>query len=170
MEMEAKPRPEMMQECRTLPARYYTDPRYFRHERERFYGSRWFCAGRAEQVPGRGDYFLCEIADESLIVLRDDRGTIRSFFNVCRHRGTRMCVAAEGTFAGTIPCPYHAWAYDLEGRLVGAPHMEGVPHFRKEDHPLGVVHAEVWDGHIFLNLAREPKPLGSQLNDLPAKF
>jgi Rieske 2Fe-2S family protein len=155
---------------RSLPARYYTDPQYFRLELERFYGSRWFCAGRAEAIPNPGDYFLRQMADESLIVLRDHQGAIRSFFNVCRHRGTRLCESTQGTITGPIRCPYHAWAYDLSGRLVVAPHMENVGSFHKEDYPLHQVHTELWDGHLFLNLAREPEPLSTQLGSLREKF
>ena len=77
---------------------------------------------------------------------------MHAFYNVCRHRGTRLCTEADGPFAGSIQCPYHAWTYDLDGRLIGAPHMDEVPHFRKEDYPLHRVQADVWDGHVFLNL------------------
>jgi Rieske 2Fe-2S family protein len=157
-------------EAQTLPARYYVDPAYFRQEREHLFGSLWVAAGRAEQVPNRGDYLLREVAGESLILVRSDADSIRAFSNVCRHRGTRICTAAGGTFAETIQCPYHAWSYDLAGRLVGAPHMEDVPRFRKDDYPLHEAAVAVWDGHLFLNLAPAPKPLESQLGDLPAKF
>ena len=75
-----------------------------------------------------------------------------------------------GRFAGSIQCPYHAWTYGLDGRLVGAPHMDEVPHFRKEDYPLHGIHADVWDGHIFISLAARPRPLRAQLADLPGKF
>ena len=95
---------------------------------------------------------------------------MQAFYNVCRHRGTRLCTEAAGRFAGSIQCPYHAWTYALDGRLVGAPHMDEVPHFRKEDYPLHRVEADVWDGHIFITLARAPRPLVDQLADLPAKF
>ena len=85
---------------------------------------------------------------------------MRAFYNVCRHRGTRLCTEASGHFAGSIQCPYHAWTYDLDGRLIGAPHMDEVPHFDKADYPLQRVHADVWDGHIFINLSRQtPAPL-----------
>ena len=78
---------------------------------------------------------------------------------------------AEGEFAGSIQCPYHAWTYDLDGRLIGAPHMDEVPHFSKSDYPLHRVHADVWDGHVFVNLSRDtPPPLAEQLADLPAQF
>ncbi len=153
----------------TLPGRYYTDESVFREELERFFFKKWICAGRSEQVANAGSYFLCEVAGESIIVTRDGRGELQAFYNVCRHRGTRMCRDAEGVFAGRIQCPYHAWTYALDGKLLGAPHMEDAG-FRREDYPLHRVHAGVWDGHIFLNLSTEPESLAAQLADLPQKF
>ncbi|HLK51344.1 MAG TPA: aromatic ring-hydroxylating dioxygenase subunit alpha [Bryobacteraceae bacterium] len=154
---------------KTLPARYYTDPGWFQDEVERFFARRWFCAGRADVIPHAGDYFLRDLAGESLIVVRDSDSTIRAFYNVCRHRGTRLCSAAEGTFSARILCPYHGWAYALDGRLVGAPHMDGVG-FRREDYPLQPLHAALWDGHIFLHMGRRPQPLSRQLAGLPGRF
>ncbi|HYA25418.1 MAG TPA: aromatic ring-hydroxylating dioxygenase subunit alpha [Terriglobales bacterium] len=152
----------------TLPARYYTDPEVFRDELERFYGQMWVCAGRANQIPAAGDYFLREFAGESIIVVRDNNDLIRAFFNVCRHRGTRICPVPQGHFAGRIQCGYHGWTYGLDGRLIGAPHMH--ESFRREEYPLNPVSTEVWDGHIFINLAQAPKSLLTQLADLPQKF
>ena len=153
----------------TLPGRYYTDQGIFRGELERFFCKKWICTGRTQQLASAGSYFLCEVAGESIIVTRDHRGELRAFYNVCRHRGTRMCREAEGVFAGRIQCPYHAWTYALDGKLLGAPHMEDRG-FRREEYPLHKVHTGVWDGHIFLNLAAEPEPLPAQLADLPQKF
>jgi len=152
----------------TLPARYYTDPDLFREELERFYCQQWICAGRANRVPAPGDYFLREVAGESIIITRDGNNSLRAFFNVCRHRGTRICAPAEGHFAGRIQCGYHGWTYGLDGNLIGAPHADDG--FRREDYPLNRVHADVWDGHIFINLSRDPDPLVHQLEDLPQKF
>src|SRR5262249_45213197 len=118
----------------------------------------------------------------------DDSGSIHALFNVCRHRGTRICTEAAGHFADRIQCPYHAWNYDFAGRLLGAPHMPG--DFRKEDYPLHHAGCDVWDGHIFINLsaalradsslpAHSMAPLHGapvtsslfeQLADLPARF
>jgi Rieske 2Fe-2S family protein len=152
----------------TLPARYYTDPAYFDQELERFYFGRWICAGRAEQVECAGDYFLREVAGESIIITRDAEGGLRAFYNVCRHRGTRMCTETAGSFRGRIQCPYHGWTYGLDGSLVGAPHMgEG---FERSDYSLSRVHVAEWDGHVFLNLAGEPASLAEQLGELPRKF
>jgi len=152
----------------TLPARYYTDSELFKDELERFYCRTWICVGRVEQIPNAGDYFLREVAGESIIITRDDEGALRAFFNVCRHRGTRICAQAEGHFARRVQCGYHGWTYGLDGRLIGAPHMhEG---FCREEYGLNRVHTGVWDGHIFVNLSEQPDPLGIQLADLPQKF
>jgi Rieske 2Fe-2S family protein len=152
----------------TLPGRYYTDPENFRREMGSFFFRMWICAGRSEQVPKAGDYFLREVAGESIIVTREPAGELRAFYNVCRHRGTRMCREAEGKFAGRIQCPYHGWTYGLDGRLVGAPHME--ESFRREEYPLHAVRVEEWAGNIFLCLDSGTPGLREQLADLPEKF
>ena len=152
----------------TLPARYYTDPDLFRDELERFYCQTWICAGRVSQIPANGDYFLREIAGESIIITRDASGSLRAFFNVCRHRGTRICTQPEGRFSGRIQCGYHGWTYGLDGSLIGAPHAQDG--FCREDYPLNPVHADVWDGFIFINLSPHPTPLATQVEDLPQKF
>ena len=155
----------------TLPRRFYADPDHYRRELERFYVHRWICAGRADQIPNAGDYFTRTVADESIIVTRDEHGDIHALFNVCRHRGTRLCEKAEGHLAGRIQCPYHSWTYDLQGRLLAAPHMP--PDFSREDYPLHRAGCEIWDGHVFVLLEREASaepPLRDQLADLPQRF
>jgi Rieske 2Fe-2S family protein len=154
---------------KTLPACYYTDAELFRREMAAFFFEGWFCAGRADVIPNAGDYFLREIAGESLIIVRSDAGSVEAFYNVCRHRGTRLCSKPEGSFAGRIQCPYHGWSYGLDGRLLGAPHMESSV-FRHLDYPLHKLHTGLWDGHIFLNAQPHPEPLAAQLADLPARF
>jgi Rieske 2Fe-2S family protein len=152
----------------TLPARYYTDPGVFRAEIERFYFRSWIHAGRAAEIPNTGDYFLREVGTESIIVVRDAAGEVRAHYNVCRHRGTRMCTAPQGRLE-RIQCPYHGWSYGLDGRLLGAPHMDS-PDFSREDYPLHPVQTALWDGHLFLHLGNDPAPLANQLGDLSAKF
>jgi glycine betaine catabolism A len=153
----------------TLPARYYTSEPVFREEMERFYFTNWVCAGRADTIPAAGGYFVREIAGESVIVVRDSAGAVRAFYNVCRHRGTRICTDSEGHFGGRIRCPYHGWTYGLDGQLRGAPQMAEAD-FDAEKYPLHAIHTGIWDGHIFLNLSRDPEPLARQLADLPEKF
>lgn len=159
---------QLDQVATTLPARYYTDPEIFREEMERFFCGMWVCVGRSAQIPHAGDYFVREVAGESIIVTRDERGAIQAFFNVCRHRGTRICASAEGHFAGRIQCGYHGWTYGLDGRLIGAPHMhEG---FCREEYPLNRVQIGEWDGLVFANLSERPEALLKQLSDLPEKL
>ena len=163
----------------TLPRQYYTDPQFYRTELDRFYFQRWICAGRIDQVTAPGDFFVRTIGDESLVITRDAGGGVRALFNVCRHRGTRICEQPEGHFVERIQCPYHAWTYDLSGKLLAAPHM--APDFRREDYPLHRAGCEIWDGHIFVRMdvpaagggvagrADEPR-LADQLGDLPSRF
>jgi glycine betaine catabolism A len=159
---------------RTLPRHFYTDPEFYRRELERFYFTRWICVGRADQIPNAGDYFTRSLADESVIVTRDEHGEIRALFNVCRHRGTRLCERSEGHLPLRIQCPYHSWTYDLQGHLLAAPHMP--QDFSREEYPLHRAGCEVWDGHIFLFLGSAlPAPvalpaLRDQLADLPDRF
>ncbi len=161
----------MSNQSRTLPGHYYTDPGVFQRELENLFFQMWVCVGRTEQASKHGDFFLCEIAGESIIVTRDG-GVLRAFYNVCRHRGTRVCCEQEGRFAGPIRCPYHGWSYGLDGRLVGAPHMDDS--FQREEYPLHSVRADEWDGFVFLNLDPNRPPqaqsLAVQLADLPKKF
>ena len=157
-------------ERRTLPARCYTDPAWFAAEMDRIFAGMWINVGRLDQVARRGEFVRRDIATASVLVLGDGQGGVRAFHNVCRHRGTRLCDAPDGTFGGSIQCPYHAWTYDLDGRLVGAPLMDHVEGFQRADYPLSGVAANVWDGHVFINLGEAPPSLWSQLGDLPARF
>jgi glycine betaine catabolism A len=177
----------------TLPRRFYADPDFYRAELERFYFNRWICAGRADQIPGPGDYFTRSLGAESVIITRDPSGEIRALFNVCRHRGTRLCDDAEGHFVERIQCPYHNWTYDLAGRLLAAPHMPSG--FCKEEYPLHRAGCDVWDGHVFvflgqglsdaadagplifngagaprISMSSAPPALRDQLMDLPQRF
>jgi Rieske 2Fe-2S family protein len=156
----------------TLPRYFYSDPDFYRAELERFYCTRWICAGRVDQVPASGDYVTRTLAAESVIITRDATGELHALFNVCRHRGTRLCDKTAGHFIDRIQCPYHAWTYDLAGRLLAAPHMP--PEFRTESYPLHRAACDIWDGHIFIHLGvapgAKPASLASQLGDLPERF
>ena len=81
----------------------------------------WVHAGRADEIPNPGDFLVREIAGESLILVRNNEGGLSAYYNVCRHRGTRLTEEKSGRFASTIQCPYHAWTYDLKGCLLAAP-------------------------------------------------
>src|SRR5262249_8131068 len=145
---------------KTLPRHFYADPDFYRAELERFFFDRWIRAGRADQIPNCGDYFTRTLGGESIIVTRDTSGDIRALFNVCRHRGTRLSDRPDGHFVERIQCPYHAWTYDLGGRLLAAPHMP--PDFCKDEHPLHRAGCDVWDGHGFVFLGREGRGGGGR--------
>lgn len=154
----------------TLPQRYYTDPEWFQREMAAIHSDMWLCAGRTQQIPKTGDYFLRRFANANIIIVRDEQGGIRAFHNVCRHRGTLLCSEDSGSFAARIQCPYHAWTYRLDGALVSAPHMDKVSGFTEAAYPLNSVAVEVWDGHVFINLSARPIPFSEHLAGLNRKF
>ncbi len=144
--------------ARTLPGKYFTDGALFARERERIFASEWICVGRADHAPKTGDFFLADVAGESLIVVRGDDRQVRAFYNVCRHRGTRLCTDERGALNGSIQCPYHAWTYGLDGRLLAARNMSDVPDFDRLDYPLHQATLATWNGFLFVNLAGSPEP------------
>jgi Rieske 2Fe-2S family protein len=125
----------------------------------------WVCVGRATDIPGAGDFFTHEIAGESIFVTRGADGVVRAFFNVCRHRGSRLLTEPRGRGLRRVLCPYHAWSYDLDGSLQQAPRMP--EDFRREAFPLNPVRLGVRAGFVFVNLDESAEPLESWLADLP---
>src|SRR5215207_8952830 len=103
-------------EARTIPALWYHDAEVYAAECRAVFGGSWQALGRADQVAQPGSFFTAEIAGEPVAVVRDDRGVLRAFANVCRHRGARVLFEDEGR-ASQIRCRYHGWTYDLAGRL-----------------------------------------------------
>src|SRR5256884_8620020 len=144
--------------AKTLPQQYFVSPKVFAEERDKIFSRQWLLVGHQSQIADAGDYFVQHVNGESLIVIRDKSGEIHGFFNVCRHRGTRLKEDACG-HASTIQCPYHAWTYGLDGRLIGAPHMDEVPGFDKSTYSLHPVNLGTWEGFIFVNLEKNPIPL-----------
>jgi glycine betaine catabolism A len=169
--MTAKSRAPLPTNAFTLPARYYTDPAIFDRERDVFDRRLWIGVGRLEELPSRGAYIVRRVAGDSVIIVRTGEGDdVRAFYNVCRHRGTQLCAEDAGRFAGSIQCPYHAWTYDYDGRLLGAPHMDGSPGFAREDFPLASVRAAVWEGFVFVSIAEQGPSLLEHLASLPTTF
>ena len=138
--------------AKTLPQQYFISPTLFAKEQDEIFSREWVLIGHQSQFAEAGDYFTAEVAGESLIVVRDKQGAIHGFYNVCRHRGSRLIENRNGQCAA-IQCPYHAWTYALDGRLIGAPHMDETPSFNKADYSLGQAQLDLWEGFIFVNLA-----------------
>jgi len=155
---------------RTLPGHYYTSPEIYAEEAERIFARRWLGVGRAAELANPGDFVTRTVARESIIVVRGQDGVVRAFYNVCRHRGTRLCEEPRGRLSETIQCPYHAWTYTLDGALIGAPHMSDVAGFDKRDYPLHAVPVGEWEGFLFINLGREPEPVARAFAPLAERF
>ncbi len=139
--------------AKTLPQQYFVSPAVFAEEQEKVFSKQWVLVGHQSQIAKSGDCFTAEVAGESLIIVRDKRGEIRAFYNLCRHRGSRLIENRNGQLSAAIQCPYHAWTYGLDGRLIGAPHMDDVSGFDKADYSLHRVNLGLWEGFIFVNLA-----------------
>jgi len=155
--------------AKTLPQQYFVSPEVFAQEQDRIFSRQWVLVGHQNQIAEPGDYFVTEVASESLIIVRDKGGEVHGFYNVCRHRGTRLREDRIGHLSA-IQCPYHAWTYGLDGRLIGAPHMDQVPDFDKADYSLHAVNLALWEGLIFVNLAGSPTPLEEWFAPLNGKF
>ena len=113
---------------------------------------------------------LRDVAGESVIITRRKDGALAAHYNVCRHRGTRLCTDAIGHFPERIQCPYHGWTYDLDGRLLGAPHMDGAPGFRRDEN--GLTPVGVANGTAICSYAApvSRRPVTEQLLGLPERF
>jgi Rieske 2Fe-2S family protein len=155
--------------AKTLPQRYFVSPEILAQEEEKIFSRHWLLVGHQSQIPATGDYFVQETAGESVIVTRDRSGVVRGFYNVCRHRGTRLCEDSGG-HSSTIQCPYHAWTYGLDGRLIGSPHMDEVPGFDRSQYSLHPVNLGLWEGFIFVNLDNDAMPLEEWFAPLAGKF
>jgi len=146
-----------------LPRERYVEQEWFDLEMERVFGRQWLYVGHVSQVPEAGSYFVRDVGPESMIIVRGDDGDVRAFFNVCRHRGYRICGSGSGQ-GRRFTCPYHQWTFGLDGALRGVPSMPNGKHFNYTDYPLHSAHCEVWHGMIFIHLGtEEPDPLAGHL-------
>jgi len=126
---------------RTLPGHFYTDPAIFAQEQEKIFESMWFCAARGADLTRPGQFQTVQIGRESVLVSRDRGGELRAFLNVCRHRGATLCTEPAGEVRRNFQCPYHAWTYGLDGKLVAAPNLTKMPDLDRVE--FGLVKAHV---------------------------
>ena len=142
-----------VEETRCLPAEAYTEERFLDLERRTLFSSRWICVGLVDDVPEPGDATPLEIAGRSVIMTRDATGAVHVFHNFCRHRGLKILTeAVRGRSRFT--CPYHAWTYALDGRLLRAPHFDGPgAHGAHPVDGLARVRSAVWHRFVFVNLS-----------------
>ena len=156
--------------AKTLPGKYFSSPGIHEHETRKIFRKKWICVGRTSDIPHSGDYFLHEVDGESFILVRDDQSEVHCFYNVCRHRGTRMNEESCGHFKRRIQCPYHAWTYDLHGNLKVAPNMTAVEGFDVKDYSLQAVSCVVWQGFVLINLDRDCAPFESSHGSILSRF
>ncbi len=155
-----------LDEAWSLPPNVYTDPAVLAYESEAIFRRHWLCLGRSDMLASAGDYTCLDFAGHAIIMLRDKDGTLRAFANTCRHRGARL-MEGSGKTAG-IRCPFHSWAYKLDGTLAGAPHMDKVDGFCKSDFGLIAYHVAERLGFIFVCLVKEAPDLDAALGDFAA--
>jgi phenylpropionate dioxygenase-like ring-hydroxylating dioxygenase large terminal subunit len=137
-------------DARSMPPSVYTTPEFLAREIEAIFSKEWVCVGRSSGLAKPGDYLTYDLAGQPIVVLRNKRGELRAFSNVCLHR---MSLLLEGSGnRPAIVCPYHAWTYDLDGRLRGAPFMGETTGFCKEDYALPPVRCEEWLGWVYVTL------------------
>ena len=142
------PRPELGHA--PIPKERYTSAEFARLERERLWSRVWQMAGFERDLAEPGDYFSFETGPESVLVVRQEDGGIRAFHNVCMHRGNRLREPGRGR-ARFFECGYHAWRYDLDGRLRKAPQMAGIEHFDREAMSLVPLRVEAWGPWAFIH-------------------
>jgi Rieske 2Fe-2S family protein len=140
----------------TLPGHLYTDETVFALEQEKIFESMWFCVVRSDDLGGPGAFKTVQVGRENLLVSRSRTGEIRAFYNVCRHRGARITTAGSGQVKRAFQCGYHAWTYDLDGKLIAAPNLTKMPDIDRVDYGLRRVTVREWLGYVWVCLAHNP--------------
>jgi len=159
-ELDWRPRP-------TLGRDDYTSEEIWREELETIWFGDWVCLGRTEEVANPGDYVVRNLGGESVFITRNDDRELKGFYNVCSHRGTKFLddEPEKGHVRKAFKCPYHAWTYDLSGRLIGTPNVKEDELFDRSKYPLHTFAVDEYAGFLFVNLAKEPRPLMDWMNE-----
>jgi phenylpropionate dioxygenase-like ring-hydroxylating dioxygenase large terminal subunit len=150
-----------------LPRQCYTSPEFFEFEREAVFARNWVCVGRVGQLTAPGDAFSFTVGGEKLLIVRNAAGDIRAMSAVCQHRGHVLSCDGDQP-KGLFRCPLHYWTYDLDGRLVGAPHMGDELGVLRDTVRLPSVRSAIWHGFIFVNLDGKAPPLAPSLAKVDA--
>ena len=140
----------------TLAGHYYTDPAVFELEQSHIFEAMWFCVVRAADLDKPGAFRTVQVGRESVLVTRSRSGEVRAFFNVCRHRGAQLCTEEVGEVKRAFQCPYHAWTYDLDGKLIAAPNLTRMPDIDRNQYGLHKIAVREWLGYVWVCLAENP--------------
>ena len=150
-----------LEQATAMPPAIYRSAAFHELEKKEIFAREWLCVGLAADVPAAGHYLSFSINDQPVFVMRGRDGVIRGFSNVCLHRMMRL-VEGQGSCQRLV-CPYHAWTYDLDGRLLGAPHMKQTPGFEPRSHHLPAIRTEVWQGWVYVTLNEQASPVSKLL-------
>ena len=149
----------------TIPARWYTEPTFLDWERAKVFWATWQMVGHSADVSAPGQYFNCEIAIEPIVVVRGKDNIVRAFANVCRHRAAAL--VSEPGCASVLKCPYHGWTYQLDGRLLGAPEIDGIENWNRDEVRLPQYKVELWGPFVFVNVDGAAPPLAEVMGAIP---
>jgi carnitine monooxygenase subunit len=136
----------------SLPGWIYQDEDFLEAEKERVFATSWQILCHLNDIPRAGDYHTLDFLGDPLVAIRGRDGGVKAFFNVCRHRAARLLDGASGNCPGRIVCPYHAWTYDLTGRLAGVPDRSQFVDFSPDQYGLKTVETEIYGGFIFVRM------------------
>jgi glycine betaine catabolism A len=150
----------------TLPAEAYTDWSVFRWEQEYFFDGSWVCVGHAGGLENAGDQRAVSLGRESVLLVRGEDGALRAFYDVCRHRGHELLPLGGETCRKFVRCPYHAWAYGLDGELRGAPGFGKADGFDRTGHHLVPMRVAEWHGWLFPNASGDAPPFEEYTGNL----
>ncbi|MEO0911332.1 MAG: aromatic ring-hydroxylating dioxygenase subunit alpha, partial [Pseudomonadota bacterium] len=150
------------EQAKAMPPSVYTSPEFLSRELKDIFSKDWFCVGRASALSSPGDYVTMDLADQPIIVLRDSEGNLKAMSNVCLHRMSTLLEGRGNT--RSIVCPYHAWTYNLDGSLRGAPAMTLNDGFCKKNYKLPQIKCEEWLGWVFVSLNENAEPVAKELS------
>lgn len=145
------------------PGAIYASEEVLQLEKQNLFMKEWLCVARVEEVENPGDYFSTRIIGEPVLVVRNAQGEVNAFANVCLHRGVEVASGAGNTKHFT--CPYHAWTYDLDGRLTSASFMRESKDFDPKSCRLKTIHTAVWAGWVFINFSADPVPFATAASE-----
>lgn len=141
----------------------YTNPELYDLECDTLFRRHWQLACHIADVPNSGDYVAFDLVGERALIVRGRDGVVRAFHNLCRHRASRVVAGESGNCPGVITCPFHAWSYELDGRLRGAAQPKTFPDLDKDEWGLKQLEMEIWQGFVFVRFQPGPQPSVAEL-------
>ena len=139
-----------------LPSWTYKSKQLLEIEKESLFFNHWQLICHQSDLSSVGDFLTFDLCNERILIIRDNENIIRAFYNLCRHRGSRVMANEKGNCTAIV-CPFHGWVYNLDGTLRGASQPKSFPKFNKNDFGLKKIESEIWNGFIFIRLNKGPQ-------------